>query len=152
MQPTPAYQDFAATYDAKRPQVVWTTLVADLDTPVSAFMKLSAGRPDSCVFESVEGGSVIGRYSFLGIKPDVIWRCFGDRAEIDRRALAAGGFEPAGDGALASLRALIEESRIELPAELPPMASALVGYMGYACRTPIPTCSRCPTPCSCARP
>jgi anthranilate synthase component 1 len=136
MHPTPAYQDFAAVYDANRPQVVWTTLVADLDTPVSAFMKLSAGRPDACVFESVEGGSVIGRYSFLGIKPDLIWRCFGDRAEIDRQALApgddgSGGFEPDGDGALASLRALIAESRIDLPAELPPMASALIGYMGY---------------------
>jgi len=141
MQPTSAYPDFAATYDAKRPQVVWTTLVADLDTPVSAFMKLSAGQPDACVFESVEGGTVIGRYSFLGIKPDVVWRCFGDRAEIERRGAAgpglesggseSSGFEPAGAGALASLRALIEESRIELPAELPPMASALIGYLGY---------------------
>ena len=136
MQPTPAYQDFAAVYDAKRPQVVWTILVADLDTPVSAFIKLSAGGPDACVFESVEGGTAIGRYSFLGIKPDLVWRCFGDRAEIDRRTLESGGFEsggfePDGDGALASLRALIAESRIELPAELPPMASALIGYMGY---------------------
>ena len=136
MKPASAYPDFAAAYDAKRPQVVWTTLVADLDTPVSAFMKLSAGQSDSCVFESVEGGAVIGRYSFLGIKPDVVWRCFGDRAEIERRGAAGvasepGGFEPAGAGALASLRALIEESRIDLPAELPPMASALIGYMGY---------------------
>ena len=90
MQPTPAYQDFASVYDAKRPQVVWTTLVADLDTPVSAFIKLSAGGPDACVFESVEGGAVIGRYSFLGIKPDLIWRCFGDRAEIDPDTQAAG--------------------------------------------------------------
>ncbi len=132
MRPSPAFKDFAPVYDAKRPQVVWTTLVADLETPVSAFMKLTNGRPNSFLFESVEGGTVIGRYSFLGIKPDVIWRCFGERAEIDRRALAGEAqFEPLAGGALETLRSLVKESRIELPPELPPMASALVGYMGY---------------------
>jgi anthranilate synthase component 1 len=132
MRPSPAFEDFAPVYDAKRPQVVWTTLVADLETPVSAFMKLTNGRPNSFLFESVEGGAVIGRYSFLGIKPDVIWRCFGERAEIDRRALTGESqFEPLESGALETLRSLVKESRIELPPELPPMASALVGYMGY---------------------
>ncbi len=123
---------FAPVYDAKRAQVVWTRLVADLETPVSAFMKLAGGRANSFLFESVEGGAVIGRYSFIGIKPDVVWRCFGERAELNRQALDdAVGFEPAEAGALDSLRALVAESRIELPPELPPMASALVGYMGY---------------------
>ena len=132
MRPTPAFEDFARLYDAKRAQVVWTTLVADLETPVSAFMKLTNGRANSFLFESVEGGAVIGRYSFLGIKPDIVWRCFGDRAEIDRNALdGEPRFEPLEGGALDSLRALVAESRIELPPELPPMASALVGYMGY---------------------
>ncbi|MEE8499309.1 MAG: anthranilate synthase component I [Kiloniellales bacterium] len=132
MRPSPAFEDFAPVYDAKRPQVVWTTLVADLETPVSAFMKLTNGRPNSFLFESVEGGTVIGRYSFLGIKPDVIWRCFGERAEIDRRARTGEAqFEPLAGGALETLRSLVKESRIELPPELPPMASALVGYMGY---------------------
>ncbi|MCH6588464.1 MAG: anthranilate synthase component I, partial [Proteobacteria bacterium] len=132
MRPTPAFEDFARLYDAKRAQVVWTTLVADLETPVSAFMKLANGRANSFLFESVEGGAVIGRYSFLGIKPDIVWRCFGDRAEIDRNALdGEPRFEPIEGGALESLRSLVNESRIELPPELPPMAAALVGYMGY---------------------
>ncbi len=61
MRPTPAFEDFARLYDAKRAQVIWTTLVADLETPVSAFMKLADGRANSFLFESVEGGSVIGR-------------------------------------------------------------------------------------------
>ena len=132
MQLSPSFDDFASGYGEARAQVVWTTLVADLETPVSVFMKLAGGRPNASLFESVEGGSVIGRYSFIGIKPDLIWRCNGDRAEINRKAEQdAEAFEDCGKGALESLRALVEESRIDLPPGLPPMASALIGYMGY---------------------
>ncbi len=128
----PQFDAFAAVYAAGRAQVVATELVADLETPVSAFLKLSGGKPWSSLLESVEGGAVRGRYSIIGLKPDLIWRCFGDRVEINRQArrdLAA--FEAAGDGALASLRALLKESQIELPPEMPPMAAGLIGYLGY---------------------
>ena len=136
MKIIPEYSDFAEGYGAGRPQVVWTTLLADLETPVSAMLKLAHGHPNSFLLESVEGGSIRGRYSFIGLRPDLIWRCVGDRAEINRRALDdAGAFQPcpvgAKDGAIASLRALGAESRIELPAGLPPMAAGLVGYMSY---------------------
>jgi anthranilate synthase component 1 len=95
-------------------------------------LKLADGRSKSFLFESVEGGANIGRYSFLGMKPDLIWRCFGEGAEINRQARYDDqAFEPIEGKVLDSLRALVEESRIELPAGLPPMASALVGYMGY---------------------
>ena len=49
-----------------RTQVVWTTLVADLETPVSAMMKLADGRANAFLLESVEGGAVRGRYSIIG--------------------------------------------------------------------------------------
>ena len=75
----------SAAARAGKPVLVWTTLVADLETPVSAMLKLADGRPNSFLFESVEGGATIGRYSFIGLKPDLIWRCFGDRAEINRQ-------------------------------------------------------------------
>ncbi|MDX5361943.1 MAG: anthranilate synthase component I, partial [Alphaproteobacteria bacterium] len=74
---SPAYDAFAAAYDAGRPQVMWTTYIADLETPVSAFLKLAHGRPQSFLFESVEGGAVRGRYSMICMKPDLIWRAFG---------------------------------------------------------------------------
>ena len=64
------------------------SLISDLETPVSAMLKLADGRPNSFLFESVEGGAARGRYSFIGLKPDLIWRCFGDRAEINRQARA----------------------------------------------------------------
>src|SRR5712691_3147085 len=89
MQIEPAAEVFAERYARGAPQVVWTTLVADLETPVSAFLKL-AGQPMSVLFESVEGGAVRGRYSIIGLEPDVIWRMHGDRAEINREARKIG--------------------------------------------------------------
>ncbi|MCC7167097.1 MAG: anthranilate synthase component I [Rhodospirillales bacterium] len=132
MKTLPAFDAFAPAYRAGRPQIVWTRLVADLETPVSAFLKLADGRPNSFLLESVEGGAVRGRYSLLGLKPDLIWRCRGAKAEINRHALRdAHAFEADDRDALASLRALIAQSAIDLPADLPPMAAGLVGYMGY---------------------
>ncbi|OIQ85590.1 anthranilate synthase component 1 [mine drainage metagenome] len=130
------FDGFRQRYEAGQPQVVWTTLVADLETPVSAMLKLADGRPNSFLLESVEGGAQKERYSFLGLKPDLIWRCHGDKAEINRKArFDPEAFEPCpvgeASGTLASLRALVEDSRLDLPEHLPPMAAGLVGYLGY---------------------
>ena len=132
MHISPDLDAFTATYHAGKAQVAWTTLVADLETPVSAMLKLADGRANSFLLESVEGGAVRGRYSIIGLKPDLVWRCTGDNAEINRDAIDdADAFAPCADGALASLRALLDESRIDLPDELPPMAAGMVGYMAY---------------------
>ena len=132
MKALPDFSAFEKAYAAAAPQVVWTDLVADLETPVSAMLKLADGRPDSFLLESVEGGAIRGRYSFIGLKPDLIWRCFGNRAEINRRArFDSEAFEPCPGGAIDSLRAVVAESHIELPDHLPPMAAGLVGYMAY---------------------
>jgi len=123
---------FLDAYRAGKAQVVWTSLVADLETPVSATIKLTDGRPYSFLLESVEGGAVRGRYSMIGTRPDLVWRCRGERAEINRAARTSrDAFVADARPSLASLRALILESRIELPAELPPMAAGLFGFMAY---------------------
>jgi anthranilate synthase component 1 len=132
MQIEPTADAFAARYSRGEPQVVWSTLVADLETPVSAFLKVAGGRPMSFLFESVEGGAVRGRYSVIGLEPDVVWRTDGTRAEINRNARHdSSGFEPCPQPPLAALRALISESRIALPDGLPPMAAGVFGYLGY---------------------
>jgi anthranilate synthase component I len=142
MQIETAAEEFSARYSAGAPQVVWTTLVADLETPVSAFLKVTGARrkhsrrsgppPISFLLESVEGGAVRGRYSIIGLEPDLIFRTNGRHAEINRNPQAhPHGFAPAGPGPLAALRALIEESRITLPDALPPMAAGVFGYLGY---------------------
>mgnify|MGYP000002165084 CR=1 FL=1 len=128
----PDISDFRRVYKDGRPQVVWTTLVSDLETPVSAFMKLAEGQPNSFLLESVEGGAVRGRYSFIGLKPDLIWRCLGEKSEITRNAETdSDRFEACPDATVESLKALVAESTIELPEGLPPMAAGLVGYMAY---------------------
>ena len=132
MNAVPDLDTFAAGYDAGRAQVVATSLVADLETPVSALLKLAEGRPYSFLLESVTGGAVRGRYSILGIKPDLVWRCRGNRAEVNRRARSdRHAFEPCAEPALDSLRRLIAESRIELPEGLPLMGAGLFGHMTY---------------------
>ncbi|HEY9566777.1 MAG TPA: anthranilate synthase component I [Thalassobaculum sp.] len=132
MRSQPDYDHFVELYDAGKPQVVWTTLVADLETPVSAMLKLADGRANAFLLESVEGGAVRGRYSIIGMRPDLIWRFYKQQAEINRNArIEPDAFEPVEAEPLAALRALVEESRIELPEGLPPMAAGLFGYMGY---------------------
>ncbi len=127
----PPLQEFAARYASGAPQVVWTTLVADLETPVSAFLK-AAAKPMSFLLESVEGGAVRGRYSVIGLEPDLIFRVAGDRADINRNAQDDPlAFEPVGEPPLAALRALIAANRIALPDALPPMAAGLFGYLSY---------------------
>src|ERR1700675_3014739 len=126
MQIEPQSSAFAQCYARGEPQVVWTTLVSDLETPVSAFLKIAGGRPMSFLLESVEGGAVRGRYSVIGLDPDVVWRADGDRAEINRaRSPAPDDFAPCPEPPLKALRALIAESRIPLPEGLPPMAAGV---------------------------
>src|SRR3954449_6173662 len=131
MQIEPTADAFAARYERGEAQVVWTTLVADLETPVSAFLKIAGGRAMSFLLESVEGGAVRGRYSIIGLEPDLIWRTVAGRAEVNRAPRAADGFTACDAAPLAALRALIAESRIELPDALPPMAAGIFGYLGY---------------------
>src|SRR5262249_6876437 len=132
MQIEPQASAFAKRYARGEAQVVWTTLVADLETPVSAFLKIAGGRPLSFLLESVEGGAVRGRYSIIGLAPDLIWRSIGGRGEINRTARRAPDkFVPCNEPPLASLRALVAESRIDMPDVLPPMAAGVFGYLGY---------------------
>jgi anthranilate synthase component 1 len=132
MPANPDYEAFAARYASGAPQVVSARLVADLETPVSALLKLAGNKPYSFLLESVEGGATRGRYSFIGFAPDLIWRCQDDRAEINRDpADDPDGFEPCAEPPLDALRAVLAESAIELPAGMPPMAAGLVGYMSY---------------------
>ena len=130
MQLEPPADVFAACHDGGDAQVIWTTLVADLETPVSAFLKIAGSRPMSFLFESVEGGAVRGRYSVIGLDPDLVWRTSGAQAEISRAA-DSQAFVPCPEPPLVSLRALIAESRIALPEGLPPMAAGVFGYLGY---------------------
>jgi anthranilate synthase component 1 len=125
--------DVEALYAQGHASVLTATLVADLETPVSAYMKLAAKRGgDMFLLESVEGGAQRGRYSMIGLDPDLVFRCNGAKAEINRRpAQDREAFEALDKQPLEALRELLAQSRIDLPAGLPPMSAGVFGYLGY---------------------
>ncbi len=122
-----------ATLEAGRGGILVRERVADLDTPVGAFLKLTGGaQANAFLLESIEGGAARGRYSAIGLAPDLVWRCKDGQAEINRHALSAPhAFEPDPGPALDSLRRLIAAGRMPVPPGLPPMAAGLFGYLGY---------------------
>ncbi|MEM8629773.1 MAG: anthranilate synthase component I [Pseudomonadota bacterium] len=129
---TPEFSEFEEGFNAGRNQVVYSRLAADLDTPVSLMLKLAEARPDSFMLESVTGGEIRGRYSVVGMKPDLIWRCQGTSASVNREARFDGSaFHDTGTDPLTSLREIIAESRIDLPQGMPQIAAGLFGYLGY---------------------
>lgn len=128
----PAFADFEAAHERGENQVVYTRLIADLDTPVSLMLKLTQAHKNSFLLESVTGGEIRGRYSIIGMNPDVIWDCRDTKARLNRSVLFdEDAFEDEDTDPLTSLRNLIEESKIDLPDDLPPMAAGLFGYLGY---------------------
>ncbi|SNT71661.1 anthranilate synthase component I [Paracoccus seriniphilus] len=132
MELTPEFAAFEAGWKAGQNQLVTIRLAADLDTPVSLMLKLAEAAPMSFMLESVTGGELRGRYSIVGMKPDLIWECRDGKARLNRQARFAEDFEADERPALDSLRALIAESRIEsLPEGVPPAAAGLFGYLGY---------------------
>jgi anthranilate synthase component I len=132
MQLEPGFAAFEAAWAAGRNQVVWARLAADLDTPVSLMLKLGDARADTFMLESVTGGEVRGRYSIVGMKPDLVWQCHGDKASINREArFDRQSFADLPGHPLQSLRDLLAECRIEMPEGLPAVSAGLFGYLGY---------------------
>jgi len=128
----PGFAAFRSAYEDGRGSLLWRRGVSDLETPVAAYLKLAHGKPNAFLLESVEGGANRGRYSIIGMAPDLIWKCEAGKVAINRHALAAPhAFVPDERPPLASLRALVDEVRLDVPPSLPPMAGGLVGYLGY---------------------
>jgi anthranilate synthase component I len=122
------FETFKKNYEEKKPQLVWYKMVADMDTPITASLKLMQGDAPFFLLESVEQGEKRGRYSIIGMEPDLVWKCDEKHAEISRDNQEFIGVE---GEILDSFRAVFAESQLEIPEGLPPMASGLIGYMSY---------------------
>ena len=130
--PAPGFAEFRQDYEQGRGHLLWRRAVADLDTPVAVFLKLAHGKPNTFLLESVEGGANRGRYSIIGLQPDLVWRCRNGKAELNRIAVSAPyAFTVDDRPALDSLRAVVAESHLDVPEGLPPMCGGLIGYLGY---------------------
>jgi anthranilate synthase component 1 len=132
MAVAPEFASFARAYESGTPHAVHARLPGDLETAVSLFLTLGSGRDNCFLFESVRGGESRGRYSIIGTKPDLIWRCRNGKAEVNRNALKdPQTFEPIDEPPFDSLRRLVTSICMMLPPHLPPMAVGLFGYLGY---------------------
>src|SRR5258706_4254175 len=140
MDIAPGFPAFASAYEKGQAQAVYVRLIADLETPVSAFLKLADRRPDSFLFESVQGGEARGRYSVIGLKPDLIWRCRQGKAEINRDAMhLPDRFVPddRAEAPLEALKRLVASVQMKLPSELPPMAVGALRHLRHHLLRPI---------------
>jgi anthranilate synthase component I len=123
---------FAEAYAAGRAQIVFRRVVADLETPIGAYLKLAEGRRNTFLLESVQDGATRGRYSMIGLEPDVILKVEKGNATINRNArLEPDAFTAIDTPPLEALRALVAESQSEVPAGLPSTAAGIYGYLGY---------------------
>ena len=108
---------------------VYTEVIADLETPVSAFLKLESS-PYSFLLESVEPGEGIGRYSFLGANPSVVIRSRSGEVEIIERGRTR---RVRTKNPLMFLKGLLENYRPVRDESLPPFSGGAVGYVSYDC-------------------
>lgn len=123
---------FASGYDAGRAQIVFRRVVADLETPIGAYLKLAEGRKNTFLLESVQDGATVGRYSMIGFDPDIILKVEKGQASINRNAgLTPDAFVPVSEPPLDVLRSLVAESQAEVPPGLPSTAAGIYGYLGY---------------------
>ena len=131
-QVTAYNEEFERKFKAKIPQLISKTLIADLETPVSAMLKVKQENEPCFLLESVQGGESRGRYSIIGIKPDLIWRCKSNKAEINYKgSMLDTDFIPVAEESLVSLKLLLRQNKLDIPFDLPPMAAGLIGYVGY---------------------
>ncbi|MEO0411260.1 MAG: anthranilate synthase component I [Pseudomonadota bacterium] len=126
---------FETSYRQGRSQMLVRTLPADLDTPVSAALKMLGERPYNFVLESVEGGEARGRYSFIGWAPDMLWRCKGGAAETATldpcHSNNAPVFQPAPQPPLEALQLAVSAAKIDQTGYEDIPVPGLVGYLGY---------------------
>ncbi len=127
----PSREEFVALARDHTVVPVWREVLADLETPVSAFVKLVGAAetdPPGFLLESVEHAERWGRFSFIGCDPVLTMVVRGRSVEF--HGTPPPGV-PTNDGALAALEALLATYRAPALAELPPFHGGVVGYLGY---------------------
>ena len=124
---TPSAQEFTRLCRKHSLVTVYRTVTADLETPVSAFLRIAADEPEAFLLESVEGGKYVGRYTFIGIQPYKKMVAWGNRITI-REGRRNRIFE--GDVFEELKRALGGHTPMEVPG-LPPFTAGAVGFFAY---------------------
>ncbi|HEY4354111.1 MAG TPA: anthranilate synthase component I [Acidobacteriaceae bacterium] len=124
---TPAFREFQRLARAHSLVPVTRTVAADLETPVSAFLRVAAREPEAFLLESVEGGEHVGRYTFIGIRPYRKMTASEGQITVTegrkRRKYAGDIFS--------ELKAVLEDARPAKLPGLPPFTAGAVGFFSY---------------------
>ncbi len=120
---------FNKNYNLGKNQIIFASLAADVHTPVSTLIKFKKEKY-SFLFESVEKGSQKGRFSIIGLKPDLIWQCKNNLCTINDLNKNKKIIKKENDP-LKSLRKLVSSNKVNIPKILPGISSGLFGFLGY---------------------
>ena len=128
----PDFNSFRRNYLKRKNQLFWKVFKSDLDTPVSAYLKLceNSNKKNCFLLESVQDGSYRGRYSIIGMLPDIVWKSIQNQVFL-KKVYKKNNYIKVNKKPLLSLKELIDNSKVEFPNFLPPMSTALIGYLGY---------------------
>ena len=127
----PARDQVLAGLARGRAQLVWTRRVSDLETPVSVLLKLGADAPGTFLLESVQGGDWRGRYSIIGLDPDLAFRVKDGVAALSDGGFADADFTAMAEEPIAALRKVVNDSAADIPLGLPPPSAGLFGFLAY---------------------
>lgn len=125
----PDFRQFQKSYISGKHQILFHSFAADVHTPVSSLIKLK-NEKYTFLFESVEKGSHKGRYSVIGIKPDLIWECKNNVCTY-KNINVSNKTQILKTNPLTSLIDLMKKNKIKMPHNIPSIATGLFGYMGY---------------------
>lgn len=127
-------EEFLTQFRARKPSMLWMRVINDTQTPMAMYAKLKSDQRYSYLLESVKGGENRGRYTIMGIDPDLLWKAVGQKAWMSHDPEAGeAGYQACDLAPREALARLIDESVVDSPCELPLMSTMLVGYLGYDC-------------------
>ena len=124
----PDLKVFRKNYLSGKNQILFHSFSADIHTPVSILIHLKKEKY-VFLFESVEKGSQKGRYSIIGIRPDLIWECKNNICTVNDIKCSKKKVDV--EKPLKSLSNFIKNNKLKLPERLPSISSGIFGYMGY---------------------
>ena len=112
----PDFNSFKHNYLKRKNQLFWKVFKSDLDTPVSAYLKLceNSNKKNCFLLESVQDGSYRGRYSIIGMLPDIVWKSIQNQVFL-KKVYKKNNYIKINKKPLLSLKELIDNSKVEFP-------------------------------------
>ena len=124
----PKFKDFKEKYENGIPQIVGFKFSSNDKTIISSYLKTSRNNKNSFLFESLEDGDTKGRFSIIGLNPDLIFKVEDNESIIEKNGIEVS--RKSGQ-VNESVKEFIKNSHLEIPKNIPSVAAGVYGYIGY---------------------